>query len=64
LPESQLKNVPANFTPQEIERWSMTTDMPDGKLTHLSPTIQFSETPARWIRPAVPLGFHKPVWPA
>jgi hypothetical protein len=64
LPESQLKNVPTNFTPEEIERWSMTTDMPDGKLTHLSPTIQFSETLARWVRPAVPLGFHKPVWPA
>jgi CoA transferase family III len=63
LPESELKNVATNFTPEEIERWSMTTDMPDGKLTHLSPTIEFSETPARWIRPAVPLGYHKPVWP-
>jgi crotonobetainyl-CoA:carnitine CoA-transferase CaiB-like acyl-CoA transferase len=59
----QLKSAQKDFTPAEIERWSMTTDMPDGKLTHLSPTIELSGTPARWIRPAVPLGYHKPVWP-
>ena len=25
---------------------------------------QFSDTPARWVRPAMPPGSHPPVWPA
>ena len=29
---------------------------------HLKPAVQMSETPARWARPPVPLGFHPPVW--
>ncbi len=64
VPESGLKNVEKEFTPAEIERWSLTSDTPDGKLQHLGPVIQFSETPARWARPTVPLGHHQPVWPS
>jgi hypothetical protein len=26
--------------------------------------VRFSETPPRWSRPSVPLGYHKPEWPA
>ena len=63
VPESGLKNVEKEFTPAEIERWYLTSDTPDGKLQHLGPVIQFSETPARWARPTVPLGHHQPVWP-
>ncbi len=63
VPESGLKNVEQEFTPAEIERWSLTSDTPDGKLQHLGPVVQFSETPARWARPTVPLGHHQPVWP-
>jgi crotonobetainyl-CoA:carnitine CoA-transferase CaiB-like acyl-CoA transferase len=63
VPESGLKNVEKEFTPAEIARWSLTSDTPDGKLQHLGPVIRFSETPARWARPTVPLGFHEPVWP-
>jgi len=64
LPESALRDVPKDFTPEEIERWSMTSDTPDGKLRHLAPVIRLSETPPRWARPTVPLGTHAPVWPA
>jgi hypothetical protein len=26
--------------------------------------VQLSETPAHWARPSVPLGYHRPEWPA
>ena len=55
VPEAQLKDVPKDFTPAEIERWSMTSGTPDGRLQHLAPVVQLSETPARWSRPSVPL---------
>jgi crotonobetainyl-CoA:carnitine CoA-transferase CaiB-like acyl-CoA transferase len=64
VPEAELKNVPAEFTPAELERWTITTDTPAGRLHHLGPVVRLSETPARWARPTVPLGYHEPVWPA
>jgi len=64
VPESGLRNVPKDFTPAEIERWSMTSDTPMGRLQHLGPVIRLSETPPRWTRPTVPLGHHPAEWPA
>jgi crotonobetainyl-CoA:carnitine CoA-transferase CaiB-like acyl-CoA transferase len=64
VPEAQLKNIPAEFTPAEIEKWTIETVTPAGKLRHLSPTLQLSETQPYWARPTVPLGYHQPVWPA
>src|SRR5712691_9265994 len=64
VPEPQLKNVPKEFTPDELERWSMTSDTPVGRLHHLGPVVRLSETPPRWARPSVPLGYNEPVWPA
>jgi hypothetical protein len=64
VPESELKNVAKDFTPEEIARWSMASDTPVGRLQHLAPVLQLSETPPRWARPMVPLGYHQPVWPA
>jgi crotonobetainyl-CoA:carnitine CoA-transferase CaiB-like acyl-CoA transferase len=63
VPEAELKNVPKEFTPAELERWSMTSKTPDGRLQHLGPVLRLSETPPRWARPTVPLGYHQPVWP-
>ena len=63
VPESDLENVPAEFTPEEISRWSMASDTPMGRLGHLGPVVQLSETPPRWARPSAPLGHHEPVWP-
>ena len=34
-----------------------------GRLRHLKPVVQMSETPPHWARPSVPLGYHQPVWP-
>jgi crotonobetainyl-CoA:carnitine CoA-transferase CaiB-like acyl-CoA transferase len=64
IPTASLGNVPAEFTADEIERWSMVSDTPSGRLRHLKPVVQLSETPPRWARPSVPLGYHPPVWPA
>lgn len=61
---SAARDAPAEFTPAELESWSMVTDTPSGKLRHLKPAIQLSETPSYWARPSVPLGYHQPVWPA
>ena len=63
VPEEQLKDVPKEFTPAELDRWSMVSNTPVGRLQHLAPVLQLSETPARWERPTVPLGYHQPVWP-
>jgi len=64
VPERDLKDIPKEFTPQEIERWSMTSDTPAGRLHHLAPVVRLSETAPRWARPSVPLGYHAPEWPA
>ena len=63
VPDAELKDVPKEFTPGELERWAMTSDTPAGRLHHLGPALRLSETPPRWARPSVPLGYHEPVWP-
>ena len=64
VPASAARDAPADFTADELERWSMVSDTPAGRLRHLKPVVQLSETPPHWSRPAVPLGYHQPVWPA
>ena len=51
------------LTRDEIESWSLETETPWGRLRHLGPCVELSETPARWERPTVPLGTHSPRWP-
>ncbi len=63
VPEDQLTDVPKEFTREELQRWSITSDTPVGRLQHLGPALRLSETPPRWARPTVPLGYHKPEWP-
>ena len=60
---ASLKNVPAEFGDDELERWSTTSETPSGRLRHLKPVVQMSQTPPHWSRPSVPLGYHRPVWP-
>jgi len=63
LPKSEIVDVAPEFDQADVERWLMSSDTPMGRLTHLAPVVQFSETPARWARPSVPLGHSDPVWP-
>jgi crotonobetainyl-CoA:carnitine CoA-transferase CaiB-like acyl-CoA transferase len=62
--EAAARDAPAEFAAEELERWSTVTETPSGRLRHLRPTVQLSETPPYWARPSVPLGYHQPVWPA
>jgi crotonobetainyl-CoA:carnitine CoA-transferase CaiB-like acyl-CoA transferase len=64
VPVAALAGVPADFTPAELDRWSMVTETPSGRLRHLKPVVNLSETPSYWARPSVPLGYHQAVWPA
>ena len=64
VPETELEGVPQEFTAEELERWSTTSDTPVGRLRHLGPVLRLSETPPRWERPSIPLGYNEPVWPA
>jgi crotonobetainyl-CoA:carnitine CoA-transferase CaiB-like acyl-CoA transferase len=63
VPRSALSDVPAEFTPAELERWSTVSQTPSGPLRHLKPVVGLAETPPYWQRPSVPLGYHPPVWP-
>src|SRR5919108_457413 len=58
VPASDLRDVPTEFTAAELERWTITSDTPAGRLHHLGPVVRLSETPPRWARPTVPLGYH------
>jgi crotonobetainyl-CoA:carnitine CoA-transferase CaiB-like acyl-CoA transferase len=49
---------------EEISDLLIESQTPFGGLQHLAPVVQMSETPARWTRPAVPLGRHGPAWPS
>ncbi len=61
--EAELQDVPPEFTSEELERWSMASDTPMGRLGHLGPVVQLSETTPHWSRTSVPLGYNEPVWP-
>jgi crotonobetainyl-CoA:carnitine CoA-transferase CaiB-like acyl-CoA transferase len=62
--ESAARDAPAEFSPEELARWSMVSETPSGSLRHLSPVVQMSETQPYWARPSVPLGYNRPEWPA
>jgi hypothetical protein len=64
VPEAGLKDVAKEIPQADIDRWSIESDAPAGRLRHLGPTVRLSETPPRWARPSVPLGYNEPVWPA
>ena len=54
---------PAAASAEGLAGLTMDTRSPVGVITHLKPIVQLSETPARWDRPPVPLGQHRPEWP-
>ena len=56
--------LPEDLPKEELLPLLMEVDAPDGRIRHLGPIIELSETPGRWTRPPVPLGHHPPVWPA
>ncbi len=54
-PTTGLAEIPEGLTTE--------SDSPAGRIGHLKPVVQMSETPPRWDRPPVRLGYHRPEWP-
>ena len=63
LEPSVFGNAPDELPDNELESLMTESESPLGRLSHLAPVVQMSETPARWVKPAVPLGSSPPVWP-
>jgi crotonobetainyl-CoA:carnitine CoA-transferase CaiB-like acyl-CoA transferase len=57
-----LHDVPEELREDEVTRLTMDTDSPLGRIRHLRPAGVLSQTPARWTRPPVPLGYDRPAW--
>ncbi|MEE9255498.1 MAG: CoA transferase [Pseudomonadales bacterium] len=58
-----LGRVDADDVPRlDVDHLMMTSDTPFGRLRHLGPVLELSETPPFWERPTVPLGTHAPRW--
>jgi hypothetical protein len=64
VPEDAARKAHQEFPQTDLDRWSIESDAPAGRLRHLGPTVQLSETKPYWARPSVPLGHNDPVWPA
>jgi len=64
MPEGALRDIPKEFPQADLDRWSIEGDASVGRLRHLGPTVRLSETPRRWARPSVPLGYNEPHDPA
>jgi crotonobetainyl-CoA:carnitine CoA-transferase CaiB-like acyl-CoA transferase len=47
----------------EIAALRVESDTPFGRISHLGPVLELSETPPRWERPSVPRGTHAAAWP-
>ena len=63
LDPAEYAHLPAELPADELRSLLMEHQSPIGRITHLAPVVQMSETPARWARPSVPRGYHPPVWP-
>jgi crotonobetainyl-CoA:carnitine CoA-transferase CaiB-like acyl-CoA transferase len=63
LDAAEYEKLPKEFPAEELQSLLMQHDSPLGRITHLAPVAQLSETPGRWARPAAPRGHHKPEWP-
>jgi hypothetical protein len=60
---SCLAEIAPEFSAAQLEQWLMSSDTPMGRLTHLAPATQYSDTQAYWSRPSVPLGHNAAIWP-
>ena len=61
---AEYQNLPLELPPDVLATLLTEHDSPWGRVTHLKPAVQLSETPGRWVRPASPRGSHAAAWPA
>jgi len=64
LPRDAIASVPPELSQEEIERLTTEIDAPIGRVRHLKPVLQMSETSPYWVRPPVAAGAHRAEWPA
>ena len=62
-PASVELGGPPALAADRIAPWLIESETPYGRLTHLAPILQMSETPTRWELPSAPLGTHPARWP-
>ncbi|MCB0167308.1 MAG: CoA transferase, partial [Anaerolineae bacterium] len=53
---------PPDLSFDRVQDLLTSSETPFGTLRHLAPVVQLAATPARWDRPAVPLGWHPPTF--
>ena len=58
----RTENNGPGVTDETVAPAMIDSETPRGKLSHLGPVLEMSETQPRWELPAVPLGTHEPVW--
>jgi len=58
-----ISDLPAELPQPEIDGLTTEIDAPSGRVRHLKPVLEMSETPPGWIRPPVPAGHHRAEWP-
>ena len=63
LEREAIANVPAELPQEELERLTTEIDAPIGRVRHLKPVLQMSETAPYWARPPVAPGYHQAEWP-
>ena len=63
VPAAALAGLAPDLPAAMIARLSEETLSPAGRIRHLKPVVELSETPPYWARPPVPLGTHPPEWP-
>jgi crotonobetainyl-CoA:carnitine CoA-transferase CaiB-like acyl-CoA transferase len=56
------QGLPEDLPDAELAALMAEMDAPDGRIRYLKPVIELSETPPRFARPPVPLGYHRPAW--
>jgi crotonobetainyl-CoA:carnitine CoA-transferase CaiB-like acyl-CoA transferase len=64
LERDAIANAPAEMPQEELDRLTMEIDAPMGRVRHLRPVLQMSETAPAWTRPPVAAGTHRAEWPA
>ncbi len=60
----QFAGLPEDLPEPEVASLCTEVDAPAGRIRYLAPIVRMSETPPRWDRPPVPLGYHQAVWPS
>ena len=63
LDPSEYASLPKELPAGELAEYTTEHESPIGRITHLKPVVQMSETSAHWARAAHPRGYDRPVWP-